>query len=124
LLNLFGYRNWIPPLGEDYSHDQVFRRRDLAKVIAGLQDSFARGLGAVCEADLVTVENKVDFSCVDLLRCHLLLRIVSSLYFFGLIFFTRSFTWIPLAGIHGVRLLPREKKEKNRYKTTPIILFF
>lgn len=57
-MNLFGYRTLIPPLGEDYTHVQVFRKRDFAKVMSAMQDSYERGAGVVVEMDLEVVENK------------------------------------------------------------------
>ena len=36
---LFGSFTFIPPLAEDFSHDQVFHKRDFPRVITALQDS-------------------------------------------------------------------------------------
>jgi len=55
---LFGIFNIIPPFGEDFSHDQVFRKRDFPRVVSALQEAQKEGRGAVAGVDLVTVENR------------------------------------------------------------------
>jgi len=42
---LFGIFNLIPPFGEDFSHDQVFRKRDFPRVVEALQDAQKEGRG-------------------------------------------------------------------------------
>ena len=55
---LFGLYNLLPPFGMDFSHDQVFHKRDFPRVVAALQDSQQEGRGAVAAVDLLTIENK------------------------------------------------------------------
>lgn len=55
---LFGVRGMLPPIGEDFVHDQVFSYFDFPRVVAALQDSQLKGKGAVASVVLTTVRNE------------------------------------------------------------------
>ena len=54
---LFGVRGILPPIGEDFVHDQVFSRFAFARVVDALQRAQKRGKGAVASVELRTVAN-------------------------------------------------------------------
>jgi len=55
---LFGVQSIIPPIGEDFTHDQVFHYTDFARVVSAMQRTQAKGRGIVTTVKLKTVHNK------------------------------------------------------------------
>jgi hypothetical protein len=54
---LFGVQSWLPPIGQDFTHDKVFSRFDFARVVDALQRSQAKGKGCLATVTLTTVHN-------------------------------------------------------------------